>query len=330
MQWIYALVGGIIVGLIVFIICRIIPQQQIRKINEEHIAHERAALQELESQQRNIEASINTKQLQQAEEEKKLQILRTKVDETDRYYKNSQAQAEDAAKTFYDNQMKLAEEKLEHALEKNGAKYQEGEEECRAEYEQVIADLLATARQMSQQVEAAQAQLAEYQSKVAAATEAAKRAELDREKKDFYRLQLSDIDIEEIAKLRSVEPYLRNKEPLNKVIYKVYYEKPYTDLIGRVVGAKSKTGIYKITNLENQMCYVGQAINIAERWKQHIKRGIGAEQPTRNKLYPAMLALGVENFTFEIIEECKPQDLNAREDYWQDYFKAKEYGYSIK
>lgn len=330
MQWIYALVGGIIVGLIVFIICRIIPQQQIRKINEENIAHERAALQELESQQRNIEASINTKQLQQAEEEKKLQILRTKVDETDRYYKNSQAQAEDAAKTFYDNQMKLAEEKLEHALEKTGAKYQEGEEECKAEYEQVIADLLATARQMSQQVEAAQTQLAEYQSKVAAATEAAKRAELDREKKDFYRLQLSDIDIEEIAKLRSVEPYLRNKEPLNKVIYKVYYEKPYTDLIGRVVGAKSKTGIYKITNLENQMCYVGQAINIAERWKQHIKRGIGAEQPTRNKLYPAMLALGVENFTFEIIEECKPQDLNAREDYWQDYFKAKEYGYSIK
>lgn len=330
MQWIYALVGGIIVGLIVFIICRIIPQQQIRKINEENIAHERAALQELESQQRNIEASINTKQLQQAEEEKKLQILRTKVDETDRYYKNSQAQAEDAAKTFYDNQMKLAEEKLEHALEKTGAKYQEGEEECRAEYEQVIADLLATAQQMSQQVKAAQAQLVEYQSKVAAATKAAKRAELEREKKDFYRLQLSDIDIEEIAKLRSVEPYLRNKEPLNKVIYKVYYEKPYTDLIGRVVGAKSKTGIYKITNLENQMCYVGQAINIAERWKQHIKRGIGAEQPTRNKLYPAMLALGVENFTFEIIEECKPQDLNAREDYWQDYFKAKEYGYSIK
>ena len=330
MQWIYALVGGIIVGLIVFIICRIIPQQQIRKINEENIAHERAALQELESQQRNIEASINTKQLQQAEEEKKLQILRTKVDETDRYYKNSQAQAEDAAKTFYDNQMKLAEEKLEHALEKTGAKYQEGEEECRAEYEQVIADLLATARQMSQQVEAAQTKLAEFQSKVTAATEAAKRAELEREKKDFYRLQLSDIDIEEIAKLRSVEPYLRNKEPLNKVIYKVYYEKPYTDLIGRVVGAKSKTGIYKITNLENQMCYVGQAINIAERWKQHIKRGIGAEQPTRNKLYPAMLALGVENFTFEIIEECKPQDLNAREDYWQDYFKAKEYGYSIK
>lgn len=39
---------------------------------------------------------------------------------------------------------------------------------------------------------------------------------------------------------------------------------------------------------------------------------------------------GVHNFTFELIEECKREDLNSREDYWQDYFKAKEYGYSIR
>ena len=78
------------------------------------------------------------------------------------------------------------------------------------------------------------------------------------------------------------------------------------------------------------MCYVGQAANIADRWKQHIKRGIGAEPLTRNKLYPAMLAIGVENFTFEIIEECSRNDLNDREDYWQDFYKAKEFGYSIK
>jgi hypothetical protein len=70
-------------------------------------------------------------------------------------------------------------------------------------------------------------------------------------------LQLPEVDIKEIAQLRSVIPYLRNPEALNKVIWKVYYEKPYTDLIGRVVGNKPKTGIYKITNLENNMCYVG-------------------------------------------------------------------------
>ena len=136
--------------------------------------------------------------------------------------------------------------------------------------------------------------------------------------------------IEEIKLLRNVSPYLRDKEPLNKVIWKVYYEKPTSDLIGRVIGAGVHTGIYKITNLANNMCYVGQATNLADRWKQHIKRGLGADTPTRNKLYPAMMAFGVENFSFEVIEEFSRDLLDAREDYWQDYFKAKEFGYSIK
>jgi hypothetical protein len=165
---------------------------------------------------------------------------------------------------------------------------------------------------------------------VDAAVEANKRAVEMENKKDFYRLVLSDQDKAEISELRKIIPNLRNAEPLNKVIYKVYYEKPYTDLIGRVVGSGIHCGIYKITNLENQMCYVGQAVNIAERWKQHIKRGLGAEAPTRNKLYPAMLAFGVENFSFEVIEECSRDQLDKREDYWQEYFKAKEFGYSIK
>ena len=43
-----------------------------------------------------------------------------------------------------------------------------------------------------------------------------------------------------------------------------------------------------------------------------------------------MQTVGVENFSFEIIEECTKSQLNDREDYWQDFFKAKEFGYSIK
>ena len=147
---------------------------------------------------------------------------------------------------------------------------------------------------------------------------------------NFYRLQLSDQDIAEIEKIRSIESYLRSAEPLNKVIWKVYYEKPTNDLIGRVLGANKRTGIYKITSLDTKMCYVGQSVDIAERWKQHIKRGIGAEAPTRNKLYPAMLKAGVENFTFELLEECPIQALNAREDYWQEVYHAIDFGYSIK
>lgn len=171
--------------------------------------------------------------------------------------------------------------------------------------------------------------LNDLRSRVDAAVEAAKRREEEQNVIDFYKLQLSKEDLEEVQKLKSIAPYLRNAEPLNKVIWKTYYEKPTTDMLGRVVGQKIISGIYKITNLENEMCYVGQAVDIASRWKQHIKRGLGAETPTRNKLYPAMASFGVENFSFEIIEQCAKDKLDEQEDYWQDFYHAKDFGYSI-
>lgn len=168
-------------------------------------------------------------------------------------------------------------------------------------------------------------------STVSSAIEISKHKLEEEQKKDFFRLQLTQEEVDDVKHLREIESELHNCEPLNKVIWKVYYEKPYTDLIGRVVGLnKVLCGIYKITNIETQQTYVGQAVNIAERWRQHIKRGVGAESPTQNKLYPAMKRIGPENFTFEVIETCDRKDLDAREDYWQDFYKAKEFGYSIK
>jgi len=41
--------------------------------------------------------------------------------------------------------------------------------------------------------------------------------------------------------------------------------------------------------------------------------GLGADTPTRSKLYVAMAADGVENFTFEVLEECLSNHLNERE-----------------
>ena len=207
-------------------------------------------------------------------------------------------------------------------------------EQAQEQYEEMMKELMQNYQQKSEETTQIMntliAQLNEAAAKAQAITESNKKAELSREEKDYYRLQLSELDIEEIKKIRSIEPYLRKKEPLNKVIWKVYYEKPYTDLIGRVVGTGTHIGIYKITNLINGMTYVGQSNNIAERWKQHIKRGVGADPPTQNKLYPAMLEFGAENFTFEIIEECSTAQLNEREKYYQQIFGSQEFGYSIR
>ena len=232
-------------------------------------------------------------------------------------------QAQEAADLFYSSKLQVACENLERALELEAEKYQATVQSFSQQYDETVAALM-------QQYKELEGNVAIMRATNDAAVAAAKRAEEMKSQQDFYRLQLTEADVHEIEMLRSVEPYLRDKEPLNKVIWKCYYEKPTTDLIGRVIGAGAQTGIYKITEIESGKCYVGQAANVAERWKQHIKRGVGAETPTRNKLYPAMIAAGPENFTFEVVELCDRQLLDEREDYWQDYFKAKEFGYSIK
>ena len=243
-------------------------------------------------------------------------------------------QAEESSNAIYKKSWELANEKMSNASEAMSKQYEQAKQIAENDYLETLKDcansFTSQINDKKNELKKVQDELTDLTQKLNSAVEANKRAEEIKQKQDFYRLQLTAIDLDEIKRLREVEPYLREKEPLNKVIWKVYYEKPYTDLIGRVVGTGIHTGIYKITNIKNQMCYVGQAVNIADRWKQHIKRGIGAEAPTRNKLYPTMLEIGVENFTFEIVEECDKSKLNEREDYWQEFFHAKDFGYSIK
>lgn len=232
-------------------------------------------------------------------------------------------QAQEAADLFYVSKMEIAQENLARSLEIEAQNYQENIASFETQYQETVAGLMESYK-------ALEGNVALLRSTNDAAVAAAKRAEEMKDQQDYYRIQLSAADLHEIELLREVEPYLRDKEPLNKVIWKYYYEKPTTDMIGRVVGSGVHTGIYKLTEIATGKCYVGQAANIADRWKQHIKRGVGAEAPTRNKLYPAMIAAGPENFTFEVVEECARALLDEREDYWQDYFKAKEFGFSIK
>ena len=316
MMEILFLILGVLIGAIVLYVVLKPKLQAVQKFDEDTAIkneHLRAELLELSKEHSSLTA-------------KKEEILSNIA--------TLQKQAEESANSLYEKSYELANEKMSQAAEIMSNKYRQMEEAAKQEYYVMLEDCT---HNFMEELHAKQKELVEVDTKLAdltakltSAVEAAKRAEELRIKQDFYRLQLSQADIDEIARLREVTPYLRDSEPLNKVIWKVYYEKPYTDLIGRVVGTGVHTGIYKITNIENQMCYIGQAANIADRWKQHIKRGIGAETPTRNKLYPAMLELGVENFTFEIVEEVERSKLNDREDYWQEYFHAKDFGYSIK
>ena len=269
--------------------------------------------------------------------EQKLQEYKQLKQDVDKEYKAS----EESAKKYYQQMLDFYKQKFHTDTEEIYAIFMDTKHSLEDSYEELAKDLVQDyldkeqesvqkIKKLNEKIQFEESHLEDLRHKVEAAVAYDKRNEENKNKTDFYKLNLTQDDLDEIYELRKIISHFRNPEPVNKVIWKTYYEKPYTDLVGRVIGSGVHCGIYKITNLQNNMCYVGQSTNIAERWKQHIKRGLGADTPTRNKLYPIMQAIGVENFSFEIIEECTKSQLNDREDYWQDFFKAKEFGYSIK
>ena len=260
--------------------------------------------------------------------------ISARKDEIKNSLNDLEEQSNSAAEKFFENARKNAQEAFEQEVQNLVLNLEKNREEAKNTYlkttQECVLEFQEEIDEKRQELIKIQEKINQEKENVDAAVEAAKRRQEMENQQDFYRLILIQEDIVEIKRLREVLPYLRDKTPLNKVIYKVYYEKPLSDMIGRVVGTDQHTGIYKITNLNSQKCYIGQAVDIANRWRQHVKRGVGAEDWTRNKLYPAMYSLGVENFSFEIVEECERSKLNEREDYWQEFFHAKDYGYSIK
>lgn len=80
-------------------------------------------------------------------------------------------------------------------------------------------------------------------------------------------------------------------------------------------------GIYKITNLINNKVYIGQSTSIQRRlgehkYKPYYEKSDGYNTP----LYRAIRKHGVENFSFETIEECSLEQLDGREIFWIQYY----------
>ena len=95
-------------------------------------------------------------------------------------------------------------------------------------------------------------------------------------------------------------------------------------------------GIYKIENLINGKVYIGQSVNTSERWLAHkeVLTMPSHAYELKKPLYKDMRKYGIENFSFEIIEECDREKLNEREIYWIEkynsyYFDKNNNGYNL-
>ena len=112
----------------------------------------------------------------------------------------------------------------------------------------------------------------------------------------------------------------------------IKWKKIWLPKVQGIVGQEKldgKMGIYRLVLKEDEgVCYVGQAVNIKERWYQHIRKMLGVDSRGNEKLYkygdPGL-------FVWEVVEEVKDRGkLDERERYWIEFYGCKEWGLNKK
>ena len=149
-----------------------------------------------------------------------------------------------------------------------------------------------------------------------------------KDNKDFYSIQLDDFTKQDIEILNKMKTKLHTPRILSMLIWSTYIRDKMNILCNNILGTSLVTGIYKVTNLTNNMCYIGQAVDVGKRWKDHAKCGLDIDRPQGNKLYQAMIEYGLWNFTFELLEECPREQLNEKEKFYIELYQSNDYGYN--
>ena len=181
---------------------------------------------------------------------------------------------------------------------------------------------------LKEEMDGAAAQLQKLQDTRKAAHDALLRQKQIKENKDNYRLLPSPLDIEDLTALRHVKSALHKPRILSMLIWQTYFQPLAKEKFPIILQDKTKIGIYKITNLRTEECYIGQSVDIYKRWTDHCKAGLGIDTPVGNKLYKAMQEDELYNFTFQLLCECPKQELDEKEKYFINLYQADLYGYN--
>ena len=230
-----------------------------------------------------------------------------------------------------ETQKELSQKAFENYCEILEKQYQEQEEEYNIQKENLESAYSNKQLELMQKMDKIQKELDSIKATRVAAIQAQTREKEIEEKLSFYCLAISDIELKDIGVLESIAPKLNKERVLWMLIWQTFFRTPMTNLCNQVIGTITKSGIYKITNIKTKECYIGQAVDLAARWKEHAKCGLHIDTPAGNKLYKAMQEYGIQNFSWEVLEEVPPAQLNEKEDYYIQLYDSVNFGYnSIK
>ena len=83
-----------------------------------------------------------------------------------------------------------------------------------------------------------------------------------------------------------------------------------------------------IKNNINNKSYIGQSINIENRWTHH-KSELNNNRHINDYFQNAWNKYGEDNFSFIVIEECKESELNEKEIYYINKYNSMNNGYNL-
>lgn len=225
----------------------------------------------------------------------------------------------ESAEALRENAEKQAEQSYDSKMKELEVKYEEREGALSAEYQSKL-------NKINEEIARETQKLQDLEAKQLAYIQAQQRQEEIDSNSDYYRLAIDELELNDVTLLRELQPRFLKKESIDKLIWEVYYKPAFDALVGRLfTGASKICGIYRITDQTTGQSYIGQSVDCKERWRQHIKTGLTYGKAT-NKLYQAMKKSGLNNFTFEILEEVPRDKLNEREIYWINLYKTKDIG----
>lgn len=313
MQYLYVSIGVFIIGLILFIVGLKKEKITIEKAAEKHKQYiENLTMeQEAEYRSRCIYREALEKDIQEAEDIRKVAIERA----TD---------AQDATEQLLRSEQGRLAAELQRRKELDEVQFEQ-EKEKRQEAINLYFTRLNTQaetiykqkkEELQTEIALLQSQLDDFKIRQDSINEAILREKELKEKEDFYSIQVSENDKEDIKILQSMDLKLHNRDVIPKLIWELYIRRPYQEMCKRITNGEKICGIYKITNKETGESYIGKTTDIATRWQNHCKTAIGLDGCARTTLHNRLGQDGLWSYTWEIIERVDKDHLAARETFY--------------
>lgn len=324
----YGIIG--LLGLItIFLFIKLNKKQTID--NNELFLHQ-TKINELTTQELEAAKKLATTKADLTAAEIHLNVVQEQADKALKSYNETIQKNKEDLNIYFEEQKNTRQQALDSELEAKQEFYKKLVEECeqksKAEVKRIDDATALT-------IEECVSKVKEYESNADAARQRyealiapIKQYEMERQQRLFYTIQVPDEYKEDIDfLLTTVSQKVQHPDIVNKLVWNEYV-KPYIDDTFRRVGIEDKSGIYKITNLDNGKAYIGKSTDIKKRLADHFKASVGLKSIAWQAVHDEILRTGFWNWTLEPIIYCDKDKLNEMEKYYINFFDTVNNGYN--